>query len=86
MAGGRHRREDAAPQPRPGRWRHPLHRVSAWATDQGLVLGQVAVADKSNEIVDILDLDGAVVTIDAMGCQKSSPAASGSAAATTCWR
>jgi predicted transposase YbfD/YdcC len=54
----------------------PLHLVSAWATDQGLVLGQRAVADKSNEIVaipallDALDVEGAVVTIDAMGCQK----------------
>jgi predicted transposase YbfD/YdcC len=54
----------------------PLHLVSAWASDQGLVLGQRAVADKSNEIVaipallDALDVEGAVVTIDAMGCQK----------------
>ena len=54
----------------------PLHLVSAWATDQGLVLGQRAVADKSNEIVaipallDVLDVAGAVVTIDAMGCQQ----------------
>jgi predicted transposase YbfD/YdcC len=55
----------------------PLHLVSAWATDHGLVLGQRAVADKSNEIVaipvllDALDVEGAVVTIDAMGCQKA---------------
>jgi predicted transposase YbfD/YdcC len=55
----------------------PRHLVSAWATDQGLVLGQRAVADKSNEIVaipvllDALDVEGAVVTIDAMGCQKA---------------
>jgi predicted transposase YbfD/YdcC len=55
----------------------PLHLVSAWATDQGLVLGQRAVADKSNEIVAIpalleaLDVEGAIVTIDAMGCQKA---------------
>ena len=54
----------------------PLPLVSAWATDQGLVLGQLAVADKSNEIaaipalLDVLELEGAVVTIDAMGCQK----------------
>jgi predicted transposase YbfD/YdcC len=54
----------------------PLHLVSAWSTDQGLVLGQVAVDDKSNEItaipalLNVLDLAGAVVTIDAMGCQK----------------
>jgi predicted transposase YbfD/YdcC len=53
-----------------------LHLVSAWATGQRLSLGQVAVADKSNEItaipelLDLLDLKGAFVTIDAMGCQK----------------
>lgn len=54
----------------------PLHVVSAWATGQRLSLGQVAVADKSNEItaipelLDLLELNGALVTIDAMGCQK----------------
>lgn len=54
----------------------PLHVVSAWATEQGLALGQVATDDKSNEItaipqlLDQLDLTDAVVTIDAMGCQK----------------
>jgi len=53
-----------------------LHLVSAWATAQQLTLGQVAVSDKSNEITAIpelltlLDLSGAIVTIDAMGCQK----------------
>ncbi len=55
----------------------PLHLVSAWATDQGLVLGQRAVPDKSNEItaipalLDVLDVKGAIVTIDAMGCQTA---------------
>src|SRR5271165_5211787 len=55
----------------------PLHLVSAWATAQGLSLGQVAVDSKSNEItaipalLELLDLNGAVVTIDAMGCQKA---------------
>ena len=55
----------------------PLHMVSAWATAQSLSLGQVAVADKSNEItaipalLDLLDIHGALVTIDAMGCQKA---------------
>jgi predicted transposase YbfD/YdcC len=55
----------------------PLHLVSAWATAQRLSLGQVAVDDKSNEITAIpallglLDLKGALVTIDAMGCQKA---------------
>lgn len=50
--------------------------VSAWASDNGLVLGQVKVDEKSNEITAIpellraLELEGCVVTIDAMGCQK----------------
>jgi predicted transposase YbfD/YdcC len=55
----------------------PLHLVSAWATQANLMLGQVAVAGKSNEITAIpqllalLDLKRALVTIDAMGCQKA---------------
>jgi predicted transposase YbfD/YdcC len=54
----------------------PLHLVSAWATAQRLSLGQVAVDAESNEItaipalLELLDLKGALVTIDAMGCQK----------------
>ena len=50
--------------------------VSAWAQQNNLVLGQVKVDDKSNEITAIpkllsrLDIKGAVITIDAMGCQK----------------
>jgi predicted transposase YbfD/YdcC len=54
-----------------------LHLVSAWATTSGLVLGQVATDAKSNEITAIpvllrlLDLAGAVVTTDAMGCQTA---------------
>lgn len=50
--------------------------VNAWACENGLVLGQVKVDDKSNEITAIpellraLALEGCVVTIDAMGCQK----------------
>src|SRR5262249_44112525 len=53
-----------------------LHLVSAWVYEQRLSLGQVAVADKSNEITAIprllqmLDVRGALVSIDAMGCQK----------------
>jgi predicted transposase YbfD/YdcC len=53
-----------------------LHLVSAWATTNGLTLGQVAVGAKSNEItaiphlIDLLGLKGCVVTIDAAGCQK----------------
>jgi predicted transposase YbfD/YdcC len=56
-------------------WR-PLHVVSAWASAAHLSLGQVAVDEKSNEItaipklLELLDLHGALVTIDAMGCQK----------------
>jgi predicted transposase YbfD/YdcC len=55
----------------------PLHLVSAWASAQRLSLGQVATSEKSNEItaipllLDLLDLHGALVTIDAMGCQKT---------------
>ena len=50
--------------------------VSAFAARQRLVLGQVKVADKSNEIVaipallDMMAIEGAIVTIDAMGCQR----------------
>ena len=53
----------------------PLHMVSAWAVSSRISLGQVAVAEKSNEItaipelLDLLEIAGAVVTIDAMGCQ-----------------
>ena len=54
----------------------PVHMVSAFAARQRLVLGQVKVANKSNEIVaiphllDMLAIEGAIVTIDAMGCQR----------------
>ena len=53
-----------------------IHMVSAFAARQRLVLGQVKVAEKSNEIVaiprllDMMSIEGAVVTIDAMGCQR----------------
>jgi predicted transposase YbfD/YdcC len=55
----------------------PLHIVSAWATKSHLTLGQRQVDGKSNEITAIpkllkrLQLKGAIVTIDAMGCQKA---------------
>jgi predicted transposase YbfD/YdcC len=55
----------------------PLHLVSAWATAANLTLAQVPVDGKGNEITAIppllalLDLDGALVTIDAIGCQKA---------------
>jgi predicted transposase YbfD/YdcC len=55
----------------------PLHLVSAWAAANHLVLGQVAVDAKSNEItalpalLQVLALEGCIVTIDAMGCQTA---------------
>jgi predicted transposase YbfD/YdcC len=54
----------------------PIHMVSAFAARQRLVLGQVKVAEKSNEIIAIpkllsmLAIEGAIVTIDAIGCQR----------------
>ena len=54
----------------------PIHIVSAWATNNRLVLGQIKADEKSNEItaipelLDALDLTDCIVTIDAMGCQK----------------
>lgn len=57
------------------RGKGPLHVVSAWATENRLVLGQVRVDEKSNEItalpalLALLDVRGCIVTIDAMGCQ-----------------
>lgn len=56
--------------------KNPLHVVSAWASAQRVVLGEVMVEEKSNEItaipklLEMLELHGAIVTIDAMGCQK----------------
>jgi predicted transposase YbfD/YdcC len=60
-----------------GRAQGPLHLVSAWASEQGLALGQRVVDGKSNEITAIpvlletLDLKNSIVTLDAMGCQKT---------------
>jgi predicted transposase YbfD/YdcC len=54
-----------------------LHSVSVWASDFGLSLGQIACAEKSNEITAIpellrlVDIQGAIITIDAMGTQKA---------------
>ena len=54
-----------------------LHSVSVWASEFGLSLGQVACAEKSNEITAIpellrlVDIKGAIITIDAMGTQKA---------------
>jgi predicted transposase YbfD/YdcC len=58
-----------------------LHSVSVWASEFGLSLGQVACAEKSNEITAIpellrlVDIQGAIITIDAMGTQKAIAAA-----------
>lgn len=55
----------------------PLHIVSAWATEHGVALGQVATEEKSNEITAIpvllkqIELTDTLITIDAMGCQKA---------------
>ena len=60
-----------------GREQSPLHVVSAWASEQGLVLGQRCVDGKSNEItavpelLDQLVLENSIVTLDAMGCQTA---------------
>ena len=54
-----------------------IHMISAWSCEQKLVFGQCKVDDKSNEItaiprlLELLALKGTVVTIDAMGCQRS---------------
>ncbi len=59
----------------PRRGKEPLHLVSAWASANSLLLGQVETDETSNEIeavprlLEILDLKGCIVTIDAMGCQ-----------------
>ena len=55
----------------------PLHIVSAWASERGLSLGQTQVSGKSNEItaipdlLDMLSIQGSIVTLDAMGCQRA---------------
>jgi len=54
-----------------------MHIVSAWASNRGITLGQVATEEKSNEItaipqlLEIIDVEDAIVTIDAAGCQKN---------------
>ena len=53
----------------------PIHMVSAWSNRSGMTLGQIKTLEKSNEItaipelLEILSLEGSIVTIDAMGCQ-----------------
>ena len=59
------------------REQRPLHVISAWACHRGVVLGQRQVDDKSNEItaipelLDVLNIKGSIVTLDAMGCQRT---------------
>jgi predicted transposase YbfD/YdcC len=59
-----------------GKEKGAIHMISAWATNNRLVLGQCKVDEKSNEItaipelIKVLDIAGCIVTIDAMGCQK----------------
>lgn len=54
----------------------PIHIISAWATEQELVLGQMCVEEKTNEIstvpllLELLDISGCIVTADAMSCQR----------------
>ena len=67
--------------------------VSAWAESNGLVLGQLKVSEKSNEItalpelLRVLELAGCIVTVDAMGCQKKrSRRKSWKPMPTMCWR
>ena len=55
----------------------PLHVVSAWASVSGITLGQMATDQKSNEItaipqlLDLIDIEDTIITIDAAGCQKN---------------
>lgn len=59
-----------------GERRTPLHAISAWSSQHQLVLGQVAVDEKSNEIsaiprlLTLLDIENGIITLDAMGGQK----------------
>lgn len=63
-----HNRQDGVPA---------IHMVSAWSSENGLVLGQEKTAEKSNEItaipqlLEVLELKGCIITIDAMGCQTA---------------
>ena len=67
-----------------------IHMVSAWASDNRLVLGQVKTNEKSNEITAIpellklLEIKGCIVTTDAMGCQKKLPTRLSSKAVIMC--
>ena len=60
-----------------GKGKSAIHLVSAWSSEYRLVLGQVKVADKTNEItpipafLELLDIAGCIITIDAMGTQTA---------------
>ena len=62
---------------KPSSPKYKLHMVSAWAADNGISLGQIKTEEKSNEITAIpelleaLDIKECIITIDAMGCQKT---------------
>ncbi|MBE0545847.1 MAG: ISAs1 family transposase [Verrucomicrobia bacterium] len=70
----------------------PKYVVSAWVESNNLVLGQMKVDDKSNEItavpqlLRVLELAGCIVTLDAMGCQKKIAREIIEAERITCWR
>nr|WP_279311171.1 ISAs1 family transposase [Salinibacter ruber] len=65
------------PAKQPFTWKVAVHMVSAWARENEITLGQVKTEEKSNEItaipelLEVLDVTGCIVTIDAMGCQKA---------------
>ena len=69
-----------------------IHMVSAWASKNLINLGQVPVDEKTNEITAIpkllqmIEISGALVTIDAMGCQTEIAATIIDEGATTAWR
>ena len=74
------------------RGKGPIHLVSAWASANTMTLGQVKTDEKSNEItaiprlLELLDLHGCIVTIDAMGCQREIAEQIVGPGPTTCWR
>jgi hypothetical protein len=60
-----------------GKGHRAIHLVSALASESGILLGQLKTKEKSSEItaipelLEVLDVEGAIVTIDVMGCQKA---------------
>ena len=88
-AGG-HRRQGGARLRQGLLYLGPLHLVNAWVMEQAMHLGQVAVDEDSNEIMavpkllELLALEGALVTLDAMHCQKETAWKTARAAGTIC--